>query len=339
MKCDSPDQSVLKGQFPHQMPPQGPLLPFAICAEMAGPLKDSPLKPEEFFWTGRGPHETEILARRDGFIIFQFDKAKNYAGGEVPGFQPVPGERWPAAFEKARDQREALAYRRFVYMNAFLAAFNSGMSVVQKTGGQVQAPLNPSNYFHAAFIGGVWQIAAHTGGSVEPQVVRNIDIETLNHAVSVMMACDQLFGERGLRPLALVQIACHHYALHQFETAHLLAWSVIEKQLHLLWARHLDELSAGEKPLTVINAKRRSQLTGRDYTASMISQMLSLAGKIDDTMLDALNRARDKRNKFAHMLADVNADDAGKAIRTATDFLSKIIGMQVGSQLALGFHF
>jgi hypothetical protein len=306
--------------------------------ELGAAVSNSPFDPSEVFWTGRGPHDTEMHARRDGFMIFRFDQTNEYAGGEVPGFQPVYGERWPSEYERAQERRHALAYRRFVYMNAFLATFYSGMSVIQKTGGQVQAPINPSNYFRAMFIDGTWHITSHNGQAAKSGPVRDIKVETLDHAVSVMTACDRLFGEKGLRPLALIQVACHHYVLHQFETAHLLAWSVIEQQLHLLWARYLDELSVGENARTVINRKRRDLLTGRDYTASMVSQMLSLAGKIDDNLLDALNQARDKRNKFVHGLTQVSADDAGKAIRTATQFLSQILGIEITSQLGLGFH-
>ena len=334
----SPETLPRVEHLPPPVAPQGPLLPFAAFMGMGAAVVNSPLDSGEVFWTGLGPHDTEMHARRDGYMIFRFDQTKEYAGGEVPGYQPMYGERWPSEYERAQERRHSLAYRRFVYMNAFLTAFYSGMSVIQKTGGQVQAPINPSNYFRAAFIDGAWQVASHVGQAAKSGPVRDIKAETLDHAVSVMTACDRLFGEKGLRPLALIQVACHQYALHQFDTAHLLAWSVIEQQLNLLWANYLNELSAGENSRTAINRKRRDLLTGRDYTASMVSQMLSLAGKIDDSLLDALNQARDKRNKFVHSLTQVNAHDAGKAIRTATDFLSQIVGTKITSQLALGFH-
>jgi hypothetical protein len=85
-----------------------------------------------------------------------------------------------------------------------------------------------------------------------------------------------------------------------------------------------------------MNKERRKLLNGADFTASIVSQILSICGKIDDKTLDRLDEARRRRNAFAHNLVPIKFADAGKAIRLATDMITEIVGIRVTSPL--GFH-
>ncbi len=104
-----------------------------------------------------------------------------------------------------------------------------------------------------------------------------------------------------------------------------------------MWFNLQYEIDIASGGHTKINKDRKKLLAGRDYTSSVVSQVLSICEKIDDEMLKRLDEARRKRNEFAHTLTHIEANHAGKAIRLATDMITNMAGVRVTSQLRLSF--
>lgn len=201
-------------------------------------------------WSGLGPHDVPIHARRDGFIIFEFDKSPAYCGGAIPSYVPRPKTRIPGPVLEAAEARKTLAYRRFRYMNAFLAGLYSGWSTIQKAAISVQTPINPTEYFVAVRDGGHWGIYGDLGGNVEyPQDRRLLEVETVAHATALMVSCHRTFAGQSIELLNLVYLACHQYSHHQFQSAHVLAWTVIEMQLNAMWSHLLKRSMCGRAAL------------------------------------------------------------------------------------------
>lgn len=319
---------------------KGPLGPFALCVQRPVWIGGEPSYDKaksDVVWSGNGPYEVQVHARRDGFIIFEFDKSPTYQGGQIPSHIPKAGKPVPKSVTDASIARDALAYKRFDYMNAFLAALYSGWSTVQLTAMPVQPPIDPTNYFAADAEGGTWRLYKSefvaTNNPASRQLLR---CDTVAHAIELVARCKVAFGDDSIELLKLIYTACHQYALHQFSSAHLIAWSVIERQVSAMWLALLRDVERGGH--TIINQVRRKMFEdGRDYTVSVVTQILSLSGRIDDVLLSRLDEARRKRNAFAHNLEPVGADDAGKAIRTATDVMSKLVGVKITSQLSMLF--
>jgi|GEM_PF-2151135 len=280
---------------------------------------------EQIVWCGGEESRVPVYARRDGFLIFDFDRSAEFV--HVSGRADV----------KAAAERERMNRRRYQYMNAFLMAVHSGLAEAMKTGTPVQSPVNGLNWCKAVEKDGRWSISDSLAQPVEGSnfLAQDLKLEALDHAVSVLKRCEDVFGEDGLKILELCLIAGNQYALHQFESAHLIAWSVIEKSLNKMWAKLLLDLNAENGGHTNINRDRRELLTGRDYTASIITQQLSLHGKIDDEMLSRLDGARRTRNNFAHSLKPVTWEDAGHALNSANEMLSRVVGIRVHCQAAV----
>lgn len=280
---------------------------------------------DEIVWQQKGVCGVPIFARRDGFLIFDFDKSSEFThslGG---------------ADMNATIARQKMNRRRYLYVNAFLMAVHSGVAETMKTGTPVQSPLNGLNWCKAVEQNGRWLITDSMAQPVEGSnfVAQDLKLGALDHAVRVIAQCVEVFGDEGLKILELCLIAGNQYALHQFESAHLIAWSMIEKSLNKMWVELLHGLNTANGGHTNINRDRRELLTGRDYTASIMTQQLSLHNKIDDEMLSRLDEARRTRNSFAHSLKSVTWEDAGRALNTANDILSKVVGIRVYCQAAV----
>lgn len=321
---------------------QSALGPFALYVLKPVWIESVPTSADDtqvIVWRGQGPSGVPVLARKDGFVFFLFDQSPAYSGGDVPSYVPEPSKRIPERIKQAQEARVDLLYRRLEYMNAFLAGFYSAWSTVAKTGTYVQAPIDPESYFLGFVLEGIYRPAGDSLRKIDAPTSRPvIQAEMVAHAVAAMNACDNRFGQISISLLNLTYLACHQYRLHQLSSAHLIAWSVCEMQLNAIWNDIVSELDVKNGGHTKINRERRDQLTGRDFTASIVTQMASLHNKIDDELLVALDAARRKRNAFAHSLESVAAEDAGKAIRAATDLMTKLTGFRITSQLSLAYN-
>ncbi|MFM0648088.1 hypothetical protein PQR14_27535 [Paraburkholderia bryophila] len=285
---------------------------------------------EQIVWQKNGPSGVPISARRDGFLIFDFDKS--------PDFAQTPSA---TVDSKVIEERQELAHRRLQYMNAFLMAVHSGLSETMQTGTPVQSPLNPVSYCKAIEYQGRLVITdtmarPMTGSSF---LAQDLKLSALDHAVHVMTRCGEVFEDDAVKILALCLTAGNQLTLHQYESAHLIAWSVIEKSLNKVWADLIHELDARNGGHTEMNRDRRKMLLeGHDYTASIVTQILSLHKRIDDEMLTRLDDARRTRNNFAHSLRSVTWEDAARAISTANELLTAVVGTRVYCQTAVQWH-
>lgn len=320
---------------------KGSLSPFALYVLRPTWVGGQP-KPAgrtDVAWEGVGLRDVPITALRDGFVIFEFDNSPDYTGGAVPAYTLPDDRRVPQHVTKAEAERVDLGYRRFVYMNAFLLALYSGFSTVQKAGKFVQEPADPTNYFGAKRTENGWQTYMDLERKIDYPRQRsdNIEIETLDHSLDILQKFDAAIGPTSLDVLSLTYTACHQYSRHQFSSAQLIAWAAIEALLNIMWLNLQAQIDATSGGYTKMNKKRKKLLAGRDYTASVVSQVLSICGKIDDKTLERLDEARRKRNEFAHTLSFIQADQAGKTIRLATDMITSAAGIRVTSQLATSF--
>jgi len=301
--------------------------------------KPEPADLTKIAWQGEGIYDVPIVALRDGSIIFEFTKAEAYKGGEIPAYTLPRNRKVPKEVTNANRDRVNLAYKRFVYMNAFLQAFNSGLSTIQKRGTFVQEPVDPTNYFTADKTDGAWSVFFDRGREINypPKRSDNVEAGTLDHTLELLEKFDYEIGDQSLIILALIYTACYQYRKHQFSSAHLNAWAAVESMINVNWLNLQKKIDIKHGGHTLISKKRRNLLGGRDYTASIVSQILSICDVINDETLDRVDKARKKRNEFAHGLTTIEADDAGKAIRLATDMISEVAGIRVTSQLSTSF--
>lgn len=295
---------------------------------------------DEVGWQGVGPFGVPIAVRGDGAVIFDFAATERFAGPAVQGYQPTYGERMPDDVIKAEEQRTAVGYARLEYMNAWLAGYMSGMSTIQAHGIITPPPVDPLNHLKAELQNGIWLVYDSKlkviSGLVEASLVKS---EVFDYACNALSAAKRVFGDNFAAVLALFQQSSYQYRVHQFLSAHLIAWSLSEQVLNAMWKEYQHEVSEGPDARTAISKKRRELLNGRDYTASIITQALSLAGRLSDERLSKLDQARRDRNAFAHSLAAIGSDAAQNALTVASEMLSDLLAIRLSPQLSNTFWF
>lgn len=138
-------------------------------------------------------------------------------------------------------------------------------------------------------------------------------------------------AERFDDAITLADLLLHAFFLHQsgkYEASHISSWTIAEKCLNELWMTYLRELdeqhSGHEFEGKFINKDRKGKLTGRDFTASIISEVLSLSGIVPFDKYELMSCVRKKRNDWLHHLGAIGRPDADDAIILAQFMLRKV---------------
>ncbi len=301
--------------------------PFAL-------MLDQPVLVEDGGWSGIGAEGVPIHIRADGGVIFDFAKVDVFAAPGYDEYEVDASGRQPVAIVAADDLLTQVTDKRLVYMNAWMGAYMSAMLEVLRHGIHVPAPTAPMSYLKAFKMNDRWVLTGSDGNPREGQTQGvTVTHPVFDYAVQSFMSAEAAFGANYAMPLAMLHQATYHYHNHRFSNALVDAWTLCEQTVNIIWRRYQDEVSSGPAAVTTINKDRRKLLNGRDYTASVKSQVLSLAGRIPDQLLTALDDARRERNDFMHNQSMIGASSAGSAISTSAMMLSLIVGMKFGAPL------
>ncbi|GAA1606943.1 hypothetical protein GCM10009789_71580 [Kribbella sancticallisti] len=162
-------------------------------------------------------------------------------------------------------------------------------------------------------------------------------------AATIEHACKQLDAVlQSPHPKSLALVALTNHALnackgHDFELAVATAWTACESLLESLW----DEYTRTQAALHSLSVtrKRRAQWAGRDFTASIIVEVMTLAGTISPELSTAIGDVRSKRNKWIHGIAAASYQDAIDAVNLARDLLDEVMDLKFKVAPAVGVSF
>ena len=139
-----------------------------------------------------------------------------------------------------------------------------------------------------------------------------------------------------VKALASFAKSLAEYKVGNYETSIVLAWFITESAISTLWATHLDaqnqDLPDGRRR---INRERRDFLTGRDFTISIVLNMLELSGVLEHEVFEKIDAVRGFRNKIVHgHVFGPGADDATLALQTARAMIERLWNVRFTPNLA-----
>jgi hypothetical protein len=131
------------------------------------------------------------------------------------------------------------------------------------------------------------------------------------------------------RPLASFAKSLAEYKVGNYATSIVLAWFITEATLSTLWRRHLESLNypldGGRRR---INRDRRDFLTGRDFTTSIVSNMLELSNILSASEFDEIDSVRGYRNKIVHSHTfSPGPAEAQLALKIAQEMIQRLWGV------------
>lgn len=154
-----------------------------------------------------------------------------------------------------------------------------------------------------------------------------VPVEVLQH-VSTMFA-SVISSPGSEKDLASFAKALGEYKVGNYETSLVLAWFIVEGSIARLWERHLDGLNREyENGQKKINGKRHDFLVGRDFTISIVSNLLELWDALPNSLFKDIDAIRGFRNRIVHKSEYVpNATDTQLALKTAQVMIQRMWGI------------
>lgn len=279
---------------------------------------------------------------RTGVFIFDCEEWNPGKSVKIPSFQIKGGERLPASYMKADKEAFEHVVNRTQMLNCFLACLSTSISFVQQHGLGLGQEVSPTNYISLDLERGqipllrsvdIEQFLAHLGYPRPPGDRMIVLTEnTIDQACKLL---DAVLKESEIAQVVeLLYRGCYRYSFHDFSLAAVIAWTVCEKLLNTSWVKHLDHVRASADPSSKMSKSRFDKLTGRDYSASIITEFHELVGLLPFEMYERLNAARQVRNNWMHKLAQVSDQQAIDALQIAQDMLNHVFQLKLSIQLS-----
>jgi hypothetical protein len=136
---------------------------------------------------------------------------------------------------------------------------------------------------------------------------------------------------------ALLTQAAVLYESHNYSLSLVISWTLCERLLFARWAEVLQDNRRrefnGQLP-NFITGKRMEKLTGRDFTASVVSETLSLLDRLPFELYENLERVRKARNSWVHGLESITRDEAARAFDTSQRMLAEVLKVELNISLS-----
>ncbi len=282
----------------------------------------------------------EAHAMRNGLFLFDFLRSSI---GEVVR---VPGYEGPAAFPYTPPRSHALAgakaeqvsLLRAQIMNVHQACLISAEYVVKHRSAAMGFPITPWSTLHSIGMAhpvpyhddveGVHALAMNVldgkyASAFVPRQRRVLEIEVVEHSFKTL---DNILSLEGGRFIPIVeaayQSACRSMELRTGESI-AIGWTVCEQLVSDEWKSLLSSSDSTRNGDTKISRDRKKKLLGRDYTASVMVEMLEINGRLSGNIYKNLEIARKARNNWAHDMAVPTGGDVLACQQAIREMLSR----------------
>lgn len=284
----------------------------------------------------------------DGLFLFGFDG--------VDGFTPEPSPEKLNSFEDTA----LLRLERTEVLNAHVVCLRNSLSRLQRWGLPFQTITPHDLLSHAADDDPHKGVGfrsdrdadlhlARYASSYNPRYPMILDRRVQGRMLTIENATiadsfaqlERLLSFDSTTPLRLCSLfnfAMSSLQDHDYPRSLITAWAIIERLLDEEWTSYV----AGQRRRDVngedtvfINTDRVKKPEGRDYTASVRTEVLSLLDCLSFDTYKKMENARRVRNGWMHELKDVQMSDALEAIQVTAELFESAFGFQLPRGVSL----
>ncbi len=280
--------------------------------------------------------DVRVCVKRDGTFLFDFSKWPLAPLVIIPGYEfPGPNISFmpPPEHQKKYALAESYAVLRAQVMNVHQACISTAEHLVMGSNSHVGTPVTAWNTHKAISFATVpfyaddsqnMHALARNVANNKDRVIRNkmhrpvIKLNVIDRSYSLL---EKILLKKDIALIQIIEavfIAASRANEKRFGESVMLAWGACEQLISILWTRKISEAKSSGKN---ISSDRFDKLKGRDYTASMMIEMLEFDSKISDDLYKMLEGARKARNKWAHEMRPPKEMDANVCVEAAQQLL------------------
>lgn len=259
----------------------------------------------------------DAYAMRNGLFLFDFLRSRIAQVVRVPGYErpTKPPYTPPKAHALAGAKAEQVSLLRAQIMNVHQACLISSEYAVKRRSAAMGFPVTAWSTLQSIGIAhpvpyhddveGVHALAMNVldgkyASAFAPRQRRVLEVEVVAHSFASL---DHILGLEEGRYLPIVeagyQSACRSMEFRSGESL-AIGWTACEQLVSEEWKQLLSISDAGRAEEARLTRDRKKKLLGRDYTASVMVEMLELHGRLTDSLYRNLEIARKARNNWAH---------------------------------------
>lgn len=283
--------------------------------------------------------------RRDGFIWFNCNKWDPGTYTIIPGYSIEPGNKVPKKVTEAERLAEQRAHNRSMLLNAYQLCLNSAHSFVKKRSTGLGAPVQSTYLVHLTdFTNPISLLYAspnepyciYVNNAVDSIAKRNpkainsrrlIEHDVIHYSFNLLNQILKSNNKNAVKITEMLYWAHHRYSENAFSDSLILSWAVCEKLINHLWGDFVRTKKGVINGVERVNKDRVKKLEGRDFTASIVTEVLELSGVINFELFRGIDDARRKRNAWLHSLNAIEDKDASSAMRTAIELFQVATGV------------
>ena len=271
-----------------------------------------------------------VRVQRDGTFLFDFSSWQPAPQIVIPGYRtPGPGvsHRAPTDSENASQESERYAVLRAQLMNVHQACLATSQWISNQSSSGIGLPLTAADTLKGLtfeeciiyrrneasdrlLVRNV--VNNHDGLALENPYPRHVvDNDVIAHSFDLL---DEILLAENTALIQMVEaayLAACRYAEGRLGEAITLAWGVCEQLLSSAWHAFLEDARVASR----MPRERTRKLVGRDYTASVVTEMLELGMRIDYELYRQLEKARKARNRWAHEMSEPDHEQVRHTIR------------------------
>lgn len=285
-------------------------------------------------------------ANRDGLFLFDFTRWAPGAPVVIPGFIRPDTDgayRYPNGHNDAERKAEDAAILRAQVMNAHQALLTTAERMLKNRAAGMGFPVTAWSTHKALDLQTAppyhddWdnfhsfvQNAANNKDRApreKSKPRRSLEIEVVDLSFSML---DALLTGNDLTGVRLVEgafMATNRRREKRFGEAITLGWTVCEQIVAIAWKKMLD--IARSEHDDRMSKERRKKLTGRDYTASVMTEMLELRGLLSYDTFRMLEIARKARNAWAHEMRAPPEREVQVCMKAIEALMKSILGIDL----------
>ncbi|TXN41422.1 hypothetical protein FV232_24730 [Methylobacterium sp. WL30] len=289
----------------------------------------------------------KIRVQRDGLFAFDFTDFLPATYTIIPGYiHPEAPHRVPKEHTAAEQQAENIAIFRAQIMNAHQACLTTAEALVRQRSAAMGFPVNAWNTFKSISLDAVPPYYDDTED--ERAVARNVYNNSYEirreHDMSrrlleldvVAKSFDLLDQVIASSPTAVAMVEGAYMAASRsvekrFGESVVLGWTVCEQLVSVAWQRLLDSKKSTNEH-NIMTGKRIDKLTGRDYTASVMTEVLELSGVLSADVYNYLEKGRKARNAWAHSMQTPNDTDVNACISGIKILFKQLLDIDLALQ-------
>ena len=286
-----------------------------------------------------------VAAHRDGLFRFNFESWEPGDSVFIPHFDSNTGGVVTEERLEAEEKAVLHIYRRVEVMNVHIVSLNTAVEIHHNQALSVKQVVSPNDVINIHDRNGRWEFALNPFYYPSHALIairRNTEPPKDSRSVISMDAVEKSYeiletiltskiGDATLMASHLLRSA-KAYGEHDFSSSLIYSWTVIEKTLAFLWNALIESnrtRQEGKREINFINSRRKQKLEGRDYTASVRTEVLSFMGIIDFTLYNDINELRYARNEWLHRFVPISSTIAASGIRNACRLFNQATGIEV----------